>query len=438
MRGGDTRHRFLKLKVANRRQYNMDWSGMTDFGNANRTKETVVLVVAFVIASAAVSIFNHFFYTSQALDDEAQEIGSLINEGGEFDQVARALLNTRTDLVYLKLLGENGEIRESFGNDDGEDIKRFRLSLNGDQTVMFGLKDIQDRNTLLRPLVWSVVIGLIFSGICGFAVLLVSDTQSAHLEKLGNAIKRVSRGDLTAKLSMDKSVEKDPAMIRLFEGFNQMVDQIKRRGDISVDSGRSQPVPTGSPQPALADKEETRQKKITSFVAKISDFEELSETLNPGDLTSFLAEYRKTASSVISGCGGVIESLLQDEIVALFNTPEEQDKPELKAVCAGVQLLQVLAGMNTKRKIEGKRIISGKVGIEVKVMPFYGDSDAAQGVDGIVHLARRISDDAPSWNILVSSDLYDSVSKYVDVKEVPTENGTLFSIIAVDEEVAQA
>ncbi len=70
---------------------------------------------------------------------------------------------------------------------------------------------------------------------------------------------------------------------------------------------------------------------MTVFVAKIADFQELSTTLDAAEFNSFLADYRKAASSIISNYGGVIEALLKDEIVAFFNAPEEQNKPELRA-----------------------------------------------------------------------------------------------------------
>ncbi|HEX3034621.1 MAG TPA: adenylate/guanylate cyclase domain-containing protein [Thermodesulfobacteriota bacterium] len=411
----------------------MGWSRMIDFDN-NKVKTAIILVLAFIITSAVIAVYNNFFYTSRYLELKAQEVGSLIESGGEFDQVAKELLNTRADLAYLRLVGENGEIKESFGNDRGEGIRRFRLSLADNQTVIFGLREIQNENSIIRPLFWSIVIGLLFAVICILGVLVFSSMQSPHLEKLIGAMKRVARGDLTGKLSLDKSVQNDNTMIRLFETFNQMVDQIRRRegSDVTDTSVTFQPAVINS------SKEDTKQRKVTSFVAKITNFEELSKNLNSGELTSFLAEYRKTASSVVSSYGGVVDSLLQDEIVALFNVPDEQDNPELKAVCTGVELLQILSDMNTNRRIEGKEIIGGKVGIEVKAMPFYGDDDIPQGVKGIIDLARRICDKAPQWNILVSSDLYTSVSDYVEVKEYPTENGSLFSIMGVDEEIMQA
>ena len=424
----------LQLKVANRRQFDMGWSKIIDF-DSNKTKAAIIIALAFIISSAVIFAYNHFFYSSKFLEQKAQEIGSLIKGGEKFDQVAKELLNTRADLAYLKLVGENGEIEQSFGNDNGKGVRRFRLSLADSQTIVFGLRETQNEGSIAGPMFWSIVIGLLFSAICILGVLIFSSTHSTHLESLIGAMKRVARGDLSTRLSRDKTVQNDTTLIRLYETFNQMVDQIRRRESSNVTDASItfQPSVVNSPH-----KEETKQRKVTSFVARISNFEELSKKLNAGEFTSFLAEYRKTASSVVASYGGVVDSLLQDEIVALFNVPDEQDNPELKAVCTGVELLQVLSDMNTSRRIEGKEIISGKIGIEVKAMPFYGDDDIPQGVKGIIDLARRICDKAPQWNILVSSDLYGSISDYVQVKEFPTENGSLFSIMSVDEEVMQA
>jgi hypothetical protein len=219
-------------------------------------------------------------------------------------------------------------------------------------------------------------------------------------------------------------------MIRLFESFNQMVDQIRRKEEMAKEPPKFQPTVVASER-----KEEPRIRRVTVFVAKIGDFESLSTRLGAAEFSSFLTQYRKAASSIVSNYGGVIEALLQDEIVALFNVPDEQDKPELRAVCAAVEVLEVLANMSRKRKAEGKEAISGKIGIEAKAIPFYMESGIPQGVKEVVGPARAICEDAPIWKVLVSPEIYKSVSDYVDAKEIVVNYGTSFSIVSVEEGV---
>ena len=407
----------------------MNGNKTNDFGT--KAKRGIALILLFASVSIAISVFNSFSSASEFLRYKANEIGRLFEGRKDFMQVAKELLSTRPDIVYLKLLDENGILKESLGREGGVGVKKFRLSIPDGYTVIAGLKEIEVKPLILQSLLWSVAIGIFFSGVYLFMTSSpFSKKRDAQIESVIMGIKRVSRGDLASRLDLDKEMQKDPLMIRLFESFNQMVDQLRRKGEVARESPRFQPTVVVSEK-----KEEPKIRKVTAFVAKIADFEALSTRLSAAEFSSFLTEYRKAASSIVSDYGGVIEALLQDEIVALFNVPDEQDKPELRAVCAAVEVLEVLANMSKKRKIEGKESINGKIGIEAKTMPFYIESSIPQGVKEVVGFARAICEDAPLWKVLISSEIYKSVSDYVDAKEIVVSYGTSFSIVAVEEGV---
>lgn len=408
---------------------NLNGTKSNDFGA--KAKRGIALILLFICISVAISVFNSFFNASEFLRYEADEIGRLFEGRKDFTQVAKELLNTRPDIVYLKLLDENGLLKESLGREREVGVKKFRLSMPDKYTIIAGLKEIEVRPLILHPILWSMAIGIFFSGIYLFIVSSpFSKKRDAQIESVIMGIKRVLRGDLASKLDMDKDVQDDPLMIRLFEGFNQMVDQIRRKEEVAKEPPKFQPTAVVSEK-----KQEPKIRRVTGFVAKVADFGSLSTRLAAAEFSSFLTEYRKAASSIVSDYGGVIEALLQDEIVALFNVPDEQDKPELRAVCAAVEVLEILANMSKKRKVEGKEPISGKIGIDAKNMPFYIESGIPQGVKEVVGLARAICEDAPLWKVLISSEIYKSVSDYVDAKEIAQNYGTSFSIVSVEEGV---
>lgn len=406
----------------------MTGNKINDFGM--RAKNRISIIIIFVCLSAAVSVLNSFFSASQFLKYKANEIGRLFEDRKDFTQVAKELLSGRSDVVYLKLLDENGILKESLGREGEIGVKRFRLSMSDGYKIIVGLKEIEVKQLILHTLLWSVAIGIFFSAIYLMIFSPSSKRRDAQIESIIMGIKRVSRGDLTSRLDMDKDIHNDPLMIRLFESFNQMVDQIKRKEDMAKEPTKFQPTVVVSEK-----KEEPKVRRVTAFVAKIADFEALSTRLGAAEFSAFLTQYRKAASSIVSNYGGVIEALLQDEIVALFNVPDEQDKPELRAVCAAVELLEVLANMSRKRKVEGKEPISGKIGIEARTVSFYIESGIPQGVKEVIGLARAICEDAPLWKVLISSEIYKSVSDYVDAKEMVVNYGTSFSIVSVEEGV---
>lgn len=399
----------------------------------SRAKSFIVIALIFIVLSITISVFNSFFNYFQFFEYQAKEVEKLFDGGKDFSMLAKDLLNTRSDIAYIKLLDKNGIMIDSLGREGFIDIKKHSFLTPDKNTVIVGIKEMENKKFVLHSLLWSIVIGIFFSAITIFAILIFyNKNQNQHIEKVITAIKRISRGDFSARLDVERGLGNDLLMNRLFESFNQMVDQLRRRAEATKETHRFQPTVVTSEK-----KEEAKIRRVTAFVAKISDFENLSSRLSTSEFSSFLTEYRKAASSIVSDYVGVIEALLQDEIVALFNVPDEQDKPELRAVCAAVEVLQVLANMSRKRMIEAKEAINGKIGIGAKDVPFYVESGIPQGVKEVVTLARGICQDAPLWKVLVSSEVYKLVSDYVDAKEVDVEHGTSFSIVAVEEGVIQ-
>jgi len=178
-------------------------------------------------------------------------------------------------------------------------------------------------------------------------------------------------------------------------------------------------------------------RNVSVIVAKINDFERLSEKLDTAELSSFLTEYRKSASQIITSYGGVIEALLQDEIVAIFNAPDKQNDAELKSICAAVEVLHELAGMTKKRRTEGKEMVTGKIGISMRALSYYSESGVPDSVKNVIKDARYICDNTNLWKVYVSSELYDEVKDFVDVKEYILDGEVLYSVTGVEQGVVQ-
>lgn len=403
----------------------MDLSRIRDFG----AKGGMMVVLIAILVSVSVSVFSHFFYSSRFLESKAGEIQTLLVNGRDFSRVANDILNVRSDVAYIRLLDENGVLKESLGGENGKGVKEFKSRMPGGDTVILGLRESKEGGgSIFYPLLWSVAVGGVIAGVCFLVLSLFSSDQSVYLERLITMMKRVSRGDLTAKLDMDEPIYGDTTIVRVFESFNQMVDQLRKKEEMVREHSGFQPTVVVSDI-----REHVKSRRVVAFVAKISDFKELSTKLSSAEFSSFLTEYRKAASSIISDYGGVVEALLQDEIVALFNVPDEQDSPELRAISAAVEILQVLGNMSRQRRIEGKSTISGKIGIDEKNIQFYTESGIPQSVKEVIALARGISENAPLWKVIVSRRVYEYVSDHVEVSEIPEGNGKLFSIVAVEE-----
>ncbi len=180
-----------------------------------------------------------------------------------------------------------------------------------------------------------------------------------------------------------------------------------------------------------------KNRNVTVVVAKIDEFENLTQKLDSSDLNSFLTQYRKSASQIISSYGGVIEALLQDEIVAIFNAPEEQNNPELRAICASVEVLHELATMAKKRRADGKEMIAGKIGVGVKSLAYYSETGVPDSVKNVIKDARYVCENANLWKVYVTSELHELVNDNVDSKEFQVEDEVLYSITGVEQGVVE-
>ena len=310
---------------------------------------SIFLVAIFIILSILVSLFSSYFFTSTITEQKSQELIKLFSQSdATFQETAENILNSRQDIYYIKLLDSEGVLQESLGNEDGDNLEMLPIATSTNSTILVGLQGSDFKSLTISTAIWSGLIGLVVSIIVLILLSFLSNGKSDTIEKLIAGMKRVSRGDLATKLESSEAGE-DVTMIRAFETYNQMLDLLKRKKEIGIPD---EPVfqPTLIEAEDKEEEEKTRSRRVIVVVAKIADFQELTSTLDSSEFNSFLADYRKSASSIISNYGGVIEALMKDEIVAFFNAPEEQTNPELRAICSAVEVLQHLATITRERK----------------------------------------------------------------------------------------
>ncbi|MEM7007775.1 MAG: adenylate/guanylate cyclase domain-containing protein [Thermodesulfobacteriota bacterium] len=407
------------------------------------TIQSIALVVLFVILAVIVSVFTSYYFNSALTDQKTNELVSIFNQSDtSFQETAENVLNNNEEVYYVQLLDSEGVLLESFGDSSAAmpNSSITPITTPQNNTIIVGTYTSESNSIAgltTSTAIWSALIGLAVAIVAVFLVSSLSNGKSDAMEKLIAGMKRVSRGDLGNKLESSEAGD-NVTMIRAYETYNQMLDLLKKKDETPIPE---EPVfqPTLIETDELEEQEEeeelTKNRRVTVIVAKIADFQDLSTSLDSTEFSAFLADYRKSASSIISNYGGVIEALMKDEIVAFFNAPEEQVNPELKAICSAVEVLQHLATITRERKLEGKIAISGKIGIGTKSLTVYGDNGVPQGIKAITDSARGICDLAPIWRVIVSEELYLSVSEYVEARELTLGGDTYYSIVGVEEGV---
>ncbi|MBD0338713.1 MAG: adenylate/guanylate cyclase domain-containing protein [Thermoleophilia bacterium] len=201
------------------------------------------------------------------------------------------------------------------------------------------------------------VVGLLLA--VGVA-LLIGRSIVRPLRRLDDAIGRVERGDLRARVPERGGGE----LVRLAEGFNRMADGLEREALVRELFGQYV-------TPELAEKAikergwlDGRLVTCTALFADIRDFTGLTETLPPAGLIGVLNRYFERMSSVVVDEGGLVNKFGGDSLLAVFGSPlNPLPDHAVHAVQAALGMLRELAGLNAELRVDGLPEIMFGIGI---------------------------------------------------------------------------
>lgn len=207
---------------------------------------------------------------------------------------------------------------------------------------------------------------------------------------------RVARTARSKAVSDDLRVRQEQ-LRQTFERFvaSSIVDQLLSNPDQVRLGGKLQPV--------------------TVLFADLEGFTSLSEQIEPTDLLQLLNSYHTFLSKIVMQYGGTIDKFLGDGLMALYNTPVQQEDHVQRAVKTALHIqdelhwfhqdfsdayrLQVNFGIHT-----GPAVV-GNVGSE-NLMDFTAVGDT-------VNIAARLQGMADDGRILVSKAVYDEAADFI-------------------------
>lgn len=399
-----------------------------------RIREPFILIALFILSSICAAFYNLSLYSHEALSAKAREVEEQLAKSEDIAQSIEEILKYRSDIVYLSLHDHLGVIRKSYGIKSDAAMRKFTLSTADGGTIVLGLREMNFRHLLGKAFFWGAVISLVFAMIYLWIRNLLKAAQSKHLDMVLRAIKSAAYGDYSVRVDVTDPMfpAVDDKIANLCEGVNYLLDQIaKREGFPSLEVSKFRPqIIKGQA------KAEPSMKKVVTLVNKISSLEE-SPGLTTEEYNQLINTYRKEAAAIVAKYGGVIEAILQDEIVAFFNLPEETNKPELRAICSGVEVLQTLATLNREMRFVAEKSVSGRIGIDCRTILIDQSTGLPRNVKYAITLPREIAEAAPNWKVIVSEDIYNSASEFVDARAVEIKGQKFYSIIGVDEEAIE-
>ncbi len=100
----------------------------------------------------------------------------------------------------------------------------------------------------------------------------------------------------------------------------------------------------------------------------IRSFTTISEKMQPDELVNSLNRYFKTMVDIIMDRDGIVDKYIGDAIMAVFGTPVAHDNDALKAVEAGLEMSEALAGFNKSQRERGAPEFHIGIGINYGVV----------------------------------------------------------------------
>ncbi len=190
------------------------------------------------------------------------------------------------------------------------------------------------------------------------------------------------------------------------------------------------------PQTVVDEISRNREKKLalggktveaTVLFADIKGFTRLSETLDPQETIRLLNVFMTEMTDVLQREGGIVDKFIGDGIMAVF-TPEGGEKPEVRAVRAGVKMqrriLELgekwegtqprLADLKVRVGINTGRVVAGNIGSETRMdYTVIGDS---------VNVASRIEGACTPGAVWISASTYEPAKDAVVATAMPPIN----------------
>jgi len=160
---------------------------------------------------------------------------------------------------------------------------------------------------------------------------------------------------------------------------------------------------------------------VTILLADMRGFTNLSATMSPPEVTEMLEDYFGDLVPVIFRHQGTIDKFVGDAILAVFGSPEVDEKQHLHSIQAAQEMQQAMREVNARRAARNKR--TGELGIGIHcgevVHGLIGTYERMEYtvIGDAVNRASRYCDGAGGGEILISPELYQWVWNSIEADE---------------------
>ena len=157
---------------------------------------------------------------------------------------------------------------------------------------------------------------------------------------------------------------------------------------------------------------------MTALFCDLVGFTALSERHDHEEVDTFVASYSDMARRVITSFGGAVEKFIGDAVVAVFGFPAAHEDDPLRAVRAGLHLVEALAELPSL----GDERVQVRIGVNT------GEVYARLGVDpssggtfvtgDVINTAARLQTVAPPMGVVVGELTHQLTARAIDYEEL--------------------
>lgn len=155
--------------------------------------------------------------------------------------------------------------------------------------------------------------------------------------------------------------------------------------------------------------------EITVIFADLEGFTSLSEHTDPEQLLSVLNQYHSLIVKIIQRYNGTIDKFIGDCVMALYNTPVEQETHISNAVKSALHIQDELHWFHQTVDEEYRLKINFGIHTGVAVVGNVGTTELMDytAVGDTVNVAARLQSMADNGQILISEPVYNAVEDFV-------------------------
>jgi adenylate cyclase len=162
-----------------------------------------------------------------------------------------------------------------------------------------------------------------------------------------------------------------------------------------------------------------RTEPVTILVSDVRGFTALSAEMDPGDVVEWLNEVFSICIPIIFRHNGTVDKYVGDSILAVFGSPEPDDRQWEHAVRASLDMQQAILAQSDKWQSRNLPVCQVGIGIHTGAVlhGFIGVAERMEYtvIGDTVNRAVRYCDGAGRGEVVISPAVYERVSDLVEV-----------------------